>query len=263
MSRDRIINRKRSKHTIIAAAGVLVVTTAALAVTGASAPGPVASTGLTSAAGSARLTVPGQPGASASQRVYLVSQEARFSPARQLADLMMYQAEQRAAAARRAAAATAAKEAAKAAKEREEAQLAARQAAVRRAAAREAAKRQAAQPQATVREEAQKAAVVTATPGSTKSIAQSMLGSYGWSPSEFSCLDPLWAHESGWSVTASNPSSGAYGIPQALPGAKMASAGANWRTDAATQIRWGLNYIKDTYGSPCAAWSHEQSDGWY
>jgi hypothetical protein len=90
-----------------------------------------------------------------------------------------------------------------------------------------------------------------------------MLGSFGWSSSQFSCLDPLWEHESGWSVTAANPGSGAYGIPQALPGSRMASAGPDWQTSAAAQIRWGLGYIKDTYGSPCAAWSHEQATGWY
>ena len=90
-----------------------------------------------------------------------------------------------------------------------------------------------------------------------------MLGSFGWSSSQFSCLQPLWAGESGWSVTASNPSTGAYGIPQALPASKMASAGRDWQTNAATQIRWGLGYIENTYGSPCAAWGHEQADGWY
>jgi len=99
--------------------------------------------------------------------------------------------------------------------------------------------------------------------GSARSIAKRMLASFGWSTSQFSCLEPLWAGESGWNVTASNPSTGAYGIPQALPGSKMASAGPDWRTNAATQIRWGLTYIKGTYGSPCAAWSHAQADGWY
>jgi hypothetical protein len=90
-----------------------------------------------------------------------------------------------------------------------------------------------------------------------------MLGSYGWSSSQFSCLDSLWNQESGWNVYASNQSSGAYGIPQALPGSKMASAGPDWQTNAATQIRWGLGYIQGTYGSPCGAWAHEQADGWY
>ncbi|HJY66509.1 MAG TPA: lytic transglycosylase domain-containing protein [Streptosporangiaceae bacterium] len=99
--------------------------------------------------------------------------------------------------------------------------------------------------------------------GSPQQIAQAMLASFGWSSSQFSCLDPLWAHESGWSVTAYNAGSGAYGIPQALPGSRMASAGPDWQTNAATQIRWGLEYIKGTYGSPCGAWDHEQATGWY
>jgi hypothetical protein len=90
-----------------------------------------------------------------------------------------------------------------------------------------------------------------------------MLGSFGWSSSEFGCLKSLWNAESGWNPSASNPISGAYGIPQALPGSKMASAGADWQTNPATQIKWGLGYIKQVYGSPCSAWSHEQSSGWY
>ena len=102
-----------------------------------------------------------------------------------------------------------------------------------------------------------------AASGSPQQIAAAMLGSFGWSSGQFSCLDPLWAHESGWSTTAYNSGSGAYGIPQALPGSRMASAGPDWQTNAATQIRWGLEYIKGTYGSPCAAWDHEQATGWY
>jgi hypothetical protein len=89
-----------------------------------------------------------------------------------------------------------------------------------------------------------------------------MLASYGWSSSQFSCLDPLWQRESGWNVYASNPD-GAYGIPQALPGSKMATAGPDWQTSAATQIKWGLSYIQSRYGSPCAAWAHSQATGWY
>lgn len=99
--------------------------------------------------------------------------------------------------------------------------------------------------------------------GSPESVARSMLKSFGWSSSQFSCLEPLWEHESGWNAAATNPSTGAHGIPQASPGSKMASAGADWKTNPSTQIKWGLHYIKDTYGSPCAAWSHEQGDGWY
>jgi len=103
----------------------------------------------------------------------------------------------------------------------------------------------------------------TAASGSPQQIAQAMLGSFGWSSSQFSCLDPLWAHESGWSVSAYNAGSGAFGIPQALPGSRMASAGPDWQTNAATQIKWGLDYIKGSYGSPCGAWSHEEATGWY
>jgi hypothetical protein len=106
-------------------------------------------------------------------------------------------------------------------------------------------------------------APATAPSGSPQQIAMGMLGGFGWSSAEFSCLDPLWERESGWNPYADNPTSGAYGIPQALPGSKMASAGADWQSDAATQIRWGLGYIKATYGSPCGAWDHEESYGWY
>jgi hypothetical protein len=120
-----------------------------------------------------------------------------------------------------------------------------------------------AQRQAARKQAAELAARKAAASGSPRQVAQAMLGSFGWSSSQFSCLDPLWEHESGWSVTAANPGSGAYGIPQALPGSRMATAGPDWQTSAATQIRWGLRYIKDTYGSPCAAWSREQATGWY
>jgi hypothetical protein len=99
-------------------------------------------------------------------------------------------------------------------------------------------------------------------PGTAKSIAYNMLGSFGFSTSQFSCLDDLWTQESGWNVDAEN-ASGAFGIPQALPGSRMASAGPDWQTDASTQIRWGLGYIQDTYGTPCAAWAHEEADNWY
>jgi hypothetical protein len=134
--------------------------------------------------------------------------------------------------------------------------IAQRQAA-RKRAAELAASRAAAQPGQTA------AAAVPAVSGSPRQIAQAMLGSFGWSSSQFSCLDPLWEHESRWSVTAANPGSGAFGIPQALPGSRMASAGPDWQTSAATQITWGLRYIRDAYGSPCAAWSHAQATGWY
>ena len=113
------------------------------------------------------------------------------------------------------------------------------------------------------RHAAKKRAASEAAAGSPQRIAEAMLGSFGWSSGQFSCLDPLWQHESGWSVTAANPGSGAYGIPQALPGSRMASAGPDWQANAATQIKWGLDYIMGTYASPCAAWAHEQATGWY
>jgi len=96
-----------------------------------------------------------------------------------------------------------------------------------------------------------------------KDIARALLSEFGFSSDQFSCLDSLWSRESGWRVNADNPSSSAYGIPQALPGSKMSSAGADWATNPATQIRWGLGYIQDRYGSPCGAWGHSQGHGWY
>ncbi|HWJ67812.1 MAG TPA: lytic transglycosylase domain-containing protein [Nocardioides sp.] len=96
-----------------------------------------------------------------------------------------------------------------------------------------------------------------------KDIARALLGEFGFSSDQFGCLDSLWTRESGWRVNADNPSSSAYGIPQALPGSKMSSAGSDWATNPATQIRWGLGYIQDRYGSPCGAWGHSESVGWY
>ena len=100
-------------------------------------------------------------------------------------------------------------------------------------------------------------------PNTAQSIAYNMLASFGFSPSVyFGCLLDLWNHESGWRYDAENPS-GAYGIPQALPGSKMASAGADWATNPATQIKWGLGYIKAIYGNPCGAWAFWQHNGYY
>ncbi|HXB49255.1 MAG TPA: lytic transglycosylase domain-containing protein [Streptosporangiaceae bacterium] len=99
-------------------------------------------------------------------------------------------------------------------------------------------------------------------PGTAQSIAYGLLSSYGFSKSQWGCLDDLWNAESGWRYNAEN-ASGAYGIPQALPGSKMATAGSDWQTNPTTQINWGLTYIKNTYGTPCGAWGHEQADGWY
>ena len=99
--------------------------------------------------------------------------------------------------------------------------------------------------------------------GDPKAIAAAMLSDFGWSSDQMGCLDSLWTKESGWNPHAANPTSSAYGIPQALPGSKMATAGSDWADNPATQIEWGLGYIRDSYGSPCSAWGHSESYGWY
>nr|WP_245244306.1 lytic transglycosylase domain-containing protein [Microbacterium terrae] len=104
---------------------------------------------------------------------------------------------------------------------------------------------------------------VNPDPGSAQAVAYDMVKARGWGDGEFACLVALWNKESGWRVNAYNAGSGAYGIPQALPGSKMASAGADWETNAGTQISWGLGYIGGRYGTPCGAWGHSQSVGWY
>lgn len=100
-------------------------------------------------------------------------------------------------------------------------------------------------------------------PGTAQAVAYGMMASYGWGDDQYSCLVSLWNRESGWNVYAYNASSGATGIPQALPGSKMASAGADWATNPATQITWGLGYVTSRYGTPCGAWAHSESVGWY
>ena len=101
------------------------------------------------------------------------------------------------------------------------------------------------------------------TQADPKTLARVLMPLYGLSTSQFGCLDNIWTGESGWNVHADNPTSSAYGIPQALPGSKMASAGPDWENNAETQIRWGLQYIKSRYGTACSAWSFKQSHGWY
>jgi hypothetical protein len=101
-------------------------------------------------------------------------------------------------------------------------------------------------------------------PGTAQSIAYKMLPSFGFdAATQYSCLNDIWSRESGWRYNAENATSGAYGIPQALPGSKMATSGSDWSTNPATQINWGLGYIKDRYGSPCGGWSFWQAHGWY
>ena len=109
---------------------------------------------------------------------------------------------------------------------------------------------------------ASRAHVRRALVGSPRDIARVLVARQGWSAGQFGCLDQLWTRESNWRVTAQNPS-GAYGIPQALPASKMASAGADWRTNPITQIRWGIGYIADAYGTPCAALAHSYRYNYY
>jgi hypothetical protein len=111
------------------------------------------------------------------------------------------------------------------------------------------------------------------TRNANEALANQMAASgYGWTGSQATCLDELWTRESGFSQYADTRKSGldppgaavyAYGIPQARPAQKMASAGSDWQTNPATQVKWGLRYLKDIYGSPCAAWSHETANSWY
>ncbi|MFF5491128.1 transglycosylase SLT domain-containing protein [Streptomyces virginiae] len=98
-----------------------------------------------------------------------------------------------------------------------------------------------------------------AAPTSAKAIAQQMIKD----PDQFAAFDKIISHESGWNHTATNPSSGAYGLAQALPASKMASAGADWKTNPATQIKWGLDYMNDRYGSPVGAWNFWSANHWY
>jgi hypothetical protein len=100
-------------------------------------------------------------------------------------------------------------------------------------------------------------------PGTAQAIAKSLLTARGLGAGQYNCLVSLWNRESGWNVYAMNSSSGAYGIPQALPGNKMASAGADWATNPTTQVAWGLSYIEGRYATPCGAWEHSESNGWY
>lgn len=100
-------------------------------------------------------------------------------------------------------------------------------------------------------------------PAGAQAYASAALGSFGWGQDQFSCLVQLWERESNWRTNATNPSSGAYGIAQSLPASNYAQAGADWLTNYRTQVNWGLGYIQDRYGSPCGAWAHSQSVGWY
>ncbi|QIN94571.1 transglycosylase [Streptomyces phage Muntaha] len=147
-------------------------------------------------------------------------------------------------------------------KKREEelaARAAAREAAEKRAAAERAEKaRQEKRKRLENRTAPSRKKTYSAPSGNVKQFAASLVG-----PGQFGCLNSLWIRESNWNHLAQNPSSGAYGIPQSLPGSKMASVGSDWRTNPYTQVRWGVSYIKSRYGTPCNAWAHSQQVGWY
>ena len=126
--------------------------------------------------------------------------------------------------------------------------------------------------QAVAAEEAKKAATAAFlkehgyTQGTTspKEIARQIAANkYGWGDAQFQCYDNIIMRESLWNPLADNPTSSAYGIPQALPGKRMAEFGADWKTNPATQIKWGLNYIKQRYGTPCSGWAFKRAHGWY
>jgi hypothetical protein len=96
-----------------------------------------------------------------------------------------------------------------------------------------------------------------------KAIACALLPEWGFGIDQMACLIPMWTKESGWNERSRNPSSGSYGIPQALPASKMAAYGADYLTNPTPQIKWGLSYIKGRYGTPCQAWSFWQAHNWY
>jgi cytoskeletal protein RodZ len=240
----------------------LVTTTAAIAVIGASAAGFANTHGK---AAPTSFTVSSEAvaqsadlhRASLEDRAYLAKAKnagsqraAALAEHTRLAAIARAEKVRKAAAAARAARIERARQAA-AAKAARIAQQAAQQAAERRQAADRAARSQA------------RTALAASASADPRSVARAMLGEFGWGEGQFGCLDSLWMKESGWSTSASNGSSGAYGIPQSLPGSKMSSAGPDWQSNPATQIKWGLGYIQQRYGSPCAAWGHSQATNWY
>jgi hypothetical protein len=251
LSPHRIISRKQNKLIVIAAAGTLTVATAAAVALPSGA--PAASGAPSGAAFSAITARSGQIAADrGTQQTRLAAQHFRVVADHQaMATMLVHQQVVYPPAVARAA------------KDQTQAELTAKQEAARQAVQQGSGQQAPSSTAASQQAASPAAGSASIASRSPQSIAQAMLGSFGWSASQFSCLEPLWAAESGWSVTASNPSTGAYGIPQAMPGSKMASAGPNWQTSATTQIRWGLGYIRSRYGSPCSAWNHEEAYGWY
>jgi hypothetical protein len=138
-----------------------------------------------------------------------------------------------------------------------------RDSAARAAAAKRAAAKRAAEKAAREARAAAKAEALRSAQRNPRGIGRIMAAERGWTGEQWTCLDLLWTKESNWKWYADNPSSSAYGIPQALPGRRMASEGSDWATNPVTQIKWGLNYIDGRYGTPCSAWSHSKATNWY
>lgn len=126
-----------------------------------------------------------------------------------------------------------------------------------------AAKKKAAAEKKKAEQEAEQQRILDDARANPRAVARLLLADYGFDASQFGCLDSLWAGESDWDYTATNPSSGAYGIPQSLPATKMATAGDDWETNPVTQIKWGLNYIREAYGTPCSANAFKAGNGFY
>lgn len=143
-------------------------------------------------------------------------------------------------------------------------EAAAKKAAAEKAAAKKAAKAKAErEASASQSGRGSSSSLKGGTPAQNRALGIEMCRARGWSGSQCDALVKLWNKESGWDHRAYNRSSGATGIPQALPGSKMASKGTDWRTNPRTQIEWGLDYIASVYGNPSNAWGHSQRTGWY
>ena len=251
-----------------------VLTTAAAVLVGVGAAGQAADQVTPTAAGTSATADAGQtlsfdktlisalPAPSAAS---VTPQSSSDAAAKEAAAVKQAAAAKKAAEAKAAAAKAAAAKAA-AAKTAAAKAAAAKTAAAKAAAAQaKAAAAKAAAAKAAAAKAKAKAAAPAAVndPAGAQAYAASKLGSYGWSADQMQCLKRLWTKESEWRTTATNPSSGAYGIVQSLPAEKMASSGADYRTNYRTQINWGLGYIKERYGSPCGALNFHLANNWY
>ena len=198
----------------------------------------------------------GQANESMTRTASTQSAATQLSPAEQQAQLAAEKSDLQAAAAEAAA------EKAAAAKTAADKAAATKAAAAKAAAAKAAAEKAAAEKAAAAKAKAAKPAAVN-DPAGAQAYAASQLASYGWAPDQMQCLKTLWTKESDWKTTATNSSSGAYGIVQSLPAEKMASAGADYLTNYRTQINWGLDYIQERYQSPCGALNFHYANNWY